>query len=236
MIDFHSHILPNLDDGSSGNEETMKMLHMSMAQRVEYIVATPHFYAQENTPEQFLIRRKKAWEALRPSLKSDMPKILLGAEVLYYEGLSISKDLSKLYLEGTHFLLLEMPFMAWNERIISNVIDINCRENCSVVLAHIERYLPFQQEKVWEELYENRILMQSNASFFINRKTRKKALQMFQSGQIHFLGSDCHNTTDRKPNLGTAKDVICLSLGKKVYREYENNVVHLIGYCEDRSD
>lgn len=48
MIDFHSHILPGMDDGSKSTQESLEMLDMLRAQGVDTVAATPHFYAREN--------------------------------------------------------------------------------------------------------------------------------------------------------------------------------------------
>ena len=56
MIDFHSHILPAMDDGSKNIEESLQMLRMLQEQGVERVIATPHFYADENPPDVFLRR------------------------------------------------------------------------------------------------------------------------------------------------------------------------------------
>ena len=53
MIDFHSHILPGMDDGSKSTQESLEMLDMLRAQGVDTVAATPHFYARENPPEVF---------------------------------------------------------------------------------------------------------------------------------------------------------------------------------------
>ena len=68
MIDFHSHILPAMDDGSKNIEESLQMLRMLQEQGVERVIATPHFYADENPPDVFLRRRADAWEHLRAHL------------------------------------------------------------------------------------------------------------------------------------------------------------------------
>ena len=57
MIDFHSHILPAMDDGSRNIEESLQMLRMLQEQGVERVIATPHFYADENPPVLKLFRR-----------------------------------------------------------------------------------------------------------------------------------------------------------------------------------
>ena len=52
MIDFHTHILPLMDDGSKSIEESIKMLKMLSAQGVKRIVATPHFYANDESVDK----------------------------------------------------------------------------------------------------------------------------------------------------------------------------------------
>lgn len=65
MTDMHCHILPGMDDGSRSAAESLSMLEASAAQGVDRIVATPHFYAGENSPEVFLSRREHAYERLK---------------------------------------------------------------------------------------------------------------------------------------------------------------------------
>lgn len=98
MIDFHSHVLPCMDDGSKSTEESIQMLSMLREQGVETVAATPHFYANQNTPEVFLRRRAAAWEHLRPHLTSALPHVLLGAEVHYFQGISRVNELQLLCL------------------------------------------------------------------------------------------------------------------------------------------
>ena len=64
MIDFHSHFLPQIDDGSDSIETSLAMLRESWEQGVDLIFATPHFYADEVDPEYFLRRRNHAYERL----------------------------------------------------------------------------------------------------------------------------------------------------------------------------
>lgn len=202
MIDFHTHILPGVDDGSKSVAESLGMLREESKQGIQKLVLTPHFYAHENSPEQFLARRNDAWEQLSPVLNARMPKIYLGAEVQYFEGICQVEELPRLCVEGSDLLLLEMPFSKWSDRIIQDVLTLNDREDIQIVLAHIDRYLSMQSKETWQILLENGVLMQVNASFFLHWKTKHKAMKMLKKGQIHLLGSDCHNMTHRPPNLG----------------------------------
>lgn len=200
MVDFHTHILPGIDDGSQSIGESVTLLRMQLRQGVRSVVATPHFYADRTTPEKFLEKRNHAWQQLKPYLWPELPEIYLGAEVRYFEGISVVGELRFLKIEGSDLLLLEMPFQRWTDRMIADVLELNGRPDLQIVLAHIERYLPDQPRPVWQHLRQNGVLMQSNVSFFADWRTRRRAVSMLERGEIHMLGSDCHNKTSRPPN------------------------------------
>ena len=61
MIDFHTHILPGMDDGSKSVEESIWLLQEEVRQGVDAVMLTPHFYAEENSPVDFLRRRYASW-------------------------------------------------------------------------------------------------------------------------------------------------------------------------------
>ena len=60
LIDFHSHILPGVDHGSSGIQETADQMRMIQVYGVDTMVATPHFYPNEHGIESFLDRTNRA--------------------------------------------------------------------------------------------------------------------------------------------------------------------------------
>ena len=60
MIDFHSHILPEMDDGSKDAKMSLAMLQMEREQGVTEVVFTPHFYAQQDTVAHFLKKREQS--------------------------------------------------------------------------------------------------------------------------------------------------------------------------------
>ena len=207
MIDIHSHILPNMDDGSRSVEESLALLRLSAAQGIACVAATPHFYAEDNSPAEFLKRRASSAAELRAHWEPGLPRLLLGAEVCCFEGMSRVSELDALRIEGTELLLLEMPFRPWTDRLIREVLTIQERSGVTVVLAHVERYLPGQAD-AWDILTDAGVLTQCNASFFLRWQTRRKAARLLNQGRIHFLGSDCHNTAIRPPRLGNALEAI----------------------------
>lgn len=200
MIDLHTHILPQIDDGSQSVPESVSLLREERRQGVDTVFLTPHFYAEENNPVSFLKKRYQAWRRLEPYLFPGLPTVRLGAEVQYFEGICAVEEIRHLRIVGTDYLLLEMPFSKWTDHMIADVIELGERYELRVILAHIERYLPKQQPETWKTLRANGVLMQSNVSFFMGRKTQKQALAMLERGEIHFLGSDCHSMRNRRPN------------------------------------
>lgn len=208
MTDIHSHILPNLDDGSQSLEESLEMLRVMSVQGISRVAATPHFYPGEISPEDFLIRRAAAAARLTKAWSPEFPQIFLGAEVYYFEGIARAQAVEELRIQGTELLLLEMPFRAWTVRMVDELLELNARKGVTVLLAHMERYQRFQKPKVWDLLLRQGVQMQSNADFFLHWKTRRRALRMLKAGKIHLLGSDSHNMTVRPPRLGNALSVI----------------------------
>ncbi len=199
MTDFHTHILPGMDDGSRSLEESLEMIRLEMAQGISRIVLTPHFYPGEESPGRFLARRQAAWDTLSPHLEAGMPEFLLGAEVQYFEGICRVPEIRDLRIQGTELLLLEMPFGPWTSRMIQDVQELNRQPGIQVVLAHIERYLG-QNSQYLPALLSNRVLFQANVSFFSRWQTRRKAMRMLKRGQLRFAGSDCHSMKHRRPN------------------------------------
>lgn len=213
MIDWHSHILPQMDDGSQSTEESLALLRMQSEQGVEVVIATPHYYAQQESLSDFLARREQSLGILQENLPSEHPKILLGAEVRYYPGISVMENIKSLCVEGTNLLLLEMPFSEWTEYTVREVLKLSHSCGVTVILAHIERYLSFQNKEVWKRFRESGILMQVNASFFLQFSTKRKALGLLKNAEVHFLGSDCHNTVSRSPRIGEALTLIRKKFG-----------------------
>ncbi len=200
MIDFHTHILPGIDDGSKGVQQSLEMLRMEQKMGIDTVFLTPHFYASQNSPETFLNRREEAWEKLQEGLEEGLPQLLLGAEVQYFESIGYAENLSSLCIQGTNLLLLEMPFNGWDDRMVRTVLELNGTDGIQIVLAHIDRYLKFVKENVWNLFQQNGILMQLNASAFSGFLHRRKAVSLMQNGFVQFIGSDCHNLDSRKPN------------------------------------
>ena len=214
MIDWHSHILPKMDDGSRDLEESKGLLEQLAEQGVTTVVATPHFIADNESVARFIERRNAAYDKLKKSLDVGNIEILQGAEVEYYSGISRLSELHSLCIEKTRLLLLEMPIAPWTEYTVKELVEIATAKNIVLILAHIERALKLQTSKTMQRLMGAGVLMQANASFFTDPRTKRKALKLLKKGEIQLIGSDCHSLKQRPPEIGKAYDIINRKFGE----------------------
>lgn len=219
IVDFHSHILPGIDDGSKSLEQSIAMLKKEAEQGITHVVATPHFYPRHDSPERFLKRRYEAEMRLREAMEKHpgLPELTVGAEVYFFPGISESDGVSQLTIGGKGSILIEMPMDPWTDRMYRELEDLALRRGLTPVVAHVDRYIsPLRTHGIPKRLEQLPVLVQANAEFFLNRFTAPMALRMLKHGQIHLLGSDCHNLTSRAPNLGAAAKVIGTRLGPNI--------------------
>ena len=225
MIDFHTHVLPGVDDGSKSVEESIEILNVLESQGVAHVFATPHFIPATDSLSDFLTRRDAAYDALSSVYRGGV-KIHTGAEISYFPGLTHSSELDRLKLGGTELLLLEMPMEPWSEYIKSEIIELACSARAIPVIAHIERYMDYQRPKVLEQMVESGALMQVNASFFVHLKTRRRAIRLLNEGLFNMIGSDVHGVTYRPSLIDKAFEII----NKRARAEA---TASLMNFCEE---
>lgn len=218
VVDFHSHVLPGIDDGSATVEESLAMLKMAAEQGIERVVATPHFYPHRDSPERFLRRRYEAEQRLREAMSGceGLPELEIGAELYFFRGMSSYDLLYELTIGGTDSVLIEMPMSKWSDSMYAELRRINANAGLLPIIAHVDRYIsPLRSHGIPERLNELPVMVQANANFFLRNSTRAMALKMLREDKIHLLGSDCHNLEERKPNLGPAAEIIRRRLGRE---------------------
>ena len=206
MVDFHTHILPGIDDGSTCEQISVKMLEMLNAQGVSKVLLTPHFYAYAYDAESFEEKRSSALRDMLAELKKNPVKIdlYLGCEVLYFEELWRVEKLKDFCIAGTDYILLELPFSAWSDSLVRNVEKI-INKGLIPIIAHFERYLRYKGnlEKIYE-MMEMGVYLQMNCSFLNKFATRRRALRFIKKGMVLALGTDCHNLDNRCPDYDRA--------------------------------
>ena len=242
MIDFHTHVLPGIDDGSRNIGMTEAMLREESAQGTGIVVATPHFYANSMSVQKFLDKRQAAFEEterLRETLpEGSLPQLMTGAEVYYFEGMGDAEMLPRLTIEGTDTILVEMPFAQWTKEVCRDIEHIIRKQRLRVVLAHVERYDEFQKDRsAWDEVFSLPLIPQINTGSFIKKKTglfrtdkkRKFAMQFLKTHPDMILGSDCHNMEGRRPNLKAGREEIAAAFGDEALERIDRTTREVLG-------
>lgn len=224
--DIHTHILPGIDDGSKDWEMTENMLKAAVIQGVETIIATPHNYPGRTPQDSDKIRRlceetQKIGQKILPSLR-----VLTGNEILYRP--EVTKELASghaLTLADSSYVLIEfLPHESF--RVVLEGMNELLENGYYPVLAHVERVKDvFDSEENISRLLRMGCCLQSNCgslmgNLFDRRSARLR--KMITKRQIHFLGSDCHNTQSRPP----VYDDCIRSLKKKISQDILDQLLY----------
>ena len=205
MIDLHSHILPNIDDGSRSIEETFNLIKEAKNVGFDAIISTSHYmenYYETDTPE------REVWvNAIYENLqaKNIDIKLYLGNEIY------LSENIIKLLEEGkastindTSYVLFEMPLNAEPLNLYDIVYQmLQCK--LVPILAHPERYSFVQKEpELIYDLIQKGVLMQANYGSIIGQYGEKAKMivrKFLENRMIHFLGSDVHRQNTIYPRI-----------------------------------
>ena len=222
MIDIHSHIIFDVDDGPKTLEDSRRLLEESYRQGVRTIISTSHRRkGMFETPEEKIAANFKQVQDLAKQVADDLT-VLYGAEIYY-----TSDILKKLEegtfpsLGGTKYVLIEFSMNTPYKDIHSALGNV-IRLGMTPVVAHIERYhcLENDEDKV-SELINMGCYMQVNSSnvlkpklFGDRYKFMKKRVQFFlERDLVHFVASDMHNLDDRPPYMQKAYQIVAKKYG-----------------------
>ena len=199
MIDFHAHILPNIDDGSASMEESINLIKEAEQAGFTGIISTSHYlqnYYESDEEERRRILAELANQVKVADAEAEIPKLYLGSEIY------ISTDIVELLEEGkastingTNYVLFELPMNSkplFAKEVVYKLIENGYKP----IIAHPERYRYVKEDiEFVRELKSMGALFQSNYGSVIGmyggsaKKTLKKLLK---EDLISFLGSDVH--------------------------------------------
>ncbi len=223
MIDFHTHILPNIDDGSRSIEETFNLIKEAKNVGFEAIISTSHYieeYYETNAPE------REVWiNAIYENLQAKNIDInlYLGNEIY------LSENIIKLLEEGkastindTSYVLFEMPLNAEPMNLYDVIYEM-MQYKLVPILAHPERYSFVQKEpELIYDLIEKGVLMQANFGSILGiygEKAQMIVRKFFESNMIHFLGTDVHRQNSIYPKVPEALVEITKIIGDEKVKE-----------------
>lgn len=223
MLDLHTHIIPNVDDGATSFDDALKMLNLEIENNVDTVVLTPHYFlsSYSKTNWNLIIKNYKKLK----SLAKDLPiKLMLGAEVYYsqliYEALKQGKVPT---INKSKYLLIEFSLTGAYFNIEEVLYNIQCL-GYKPILAHPERYLYLPISSI-ENMHNSGILIQMNTSSILKdfgTEIYRRARKMLKLNCVDILASDAHSLNVRKPNLKSTLELI-----EKKYKVNIKNEINL---------
>lgn len=210
MLDIHSHILPEIDDGAKSTDEAIKILEMMSSQGITDVIATPHFYPDTDNLEDFLSRVKAAYITLSDAAAGkDLPKLYRGCELHYFSGISNSESLENFTLGNSKHLLLELSYDCIDQSLFWEILSLRDRCGITPIIAHIERYYKSRNyKKLLTFIKEEKIETQVNCTAVFSSPYRRVVKKLIKQELVTYIATDTHSVNLRPPYFDTALEFI----------------------------
>lgn len=243
MVDLHSHILPNIDDGSKNMEETLEMGKIAEEEGFSKIIATPHYIEGEfmsdtaarsspDTEKGFLFQREEFSDIIKEVNRHFTEKavdieILPGMEVYISPNLPSQLEKGEIFtLNNTSYILIEFPMHCipiYAENILYQVRLLDYRP----VIAHPERYTEVMKNPNYlKDLIEQGNYVQINSlsvTGVLGEKARETAEILLKHRMVHFIGTDAHSPRTRSPRIKKALEQMYLWVDGEYVEEIIEN-------------
>ena len=227
-FDMHCHIVPGVDDGADTLETSIQILRKEYEDGIRNIILTPHRRIRMFEPEEAVVQEH--FLALKREVAEDLPELTLYLGREYHAHLDMIQELARhpeYRMAESDYLLLEFSSQHSMAYIRDRVQEALMR-GYEVIIAHCERYGPVRNSLDFaDDLRRMGARLQVNADSVTGREgggVKRFCARLLKYQMVDFIGSDAHNTTDRRTNLGE-----CIRLVTKKYgEEYAKKI-----FCEN---
>jgi protein-tyrosine phosphatase len=209
LVDIHCHILPDIDDGPDDWDASLAMARMAVADGIATVIATPHQLGRHSANDGEQIRRLVAALNQRLAAERIPLRVLPGGDV------RIEADMVQKVVRGEvvsladrrRHVLLELPHDLFFP--LGRLIEELSAKHMIGILSHPERNRAIQREPALvPPLVAAGCLMQVTAGSLLGEfgeRSQQISEWLLERNLVHFVASDGHNTSSRKPELSAAR-------------------------------
>jgi protein-tyrosine phosphatase len=217
VVDIHSHILPEVDDGSKSWDISVAMCRMAAADGITHQVATPHAndrYHYDRVYLQSLVDHLQ-------SLVGSTLKLELGCDFhLSYENLqAVLADPARYAIGSTQYMLVELSNYSVPQQTTDCFTQLGDR-GITAIITHPERnpILRENLQRVVEWAEQGCVIQMTGSALtgFWGERVRRAALWLLEHNAVHVLATDAHDTEKRVPVLSAARDAAAEICGEDV--------------------
>ena len=224
MVDIHSHIINEIDDGSKSIEMTINMLKKAEQSGTTDIIATPHFMRGRFEVEYKDVV-KKVEELKKIVTENNIDINIYAGQEVYYSRKLIEYYNDKIIgtINNTKYMLIELPMLEFNiDEVINTIYELQIR-GIVPIIAHPERYKQFiKKPSMINSLIKEGMLFQMNTGSIVGdfgKDVKKTAAKYLEHNVYSFIGSDAHRDRGRDTDISEALNI--LELPQK--KEFINN-------------
>ena len=229
MIDLHSHLLPNLDDGPRTLEDSIQMCRISYQDGIKTIVATPHILPgiYKNDRSTILSKVHELNEAIkRLGVGIQTPNSELSLKILPGADVHFSSDILQRYEDEEivtvndrgRSLMIEFAFQGIPYQAEEVLFQLLTR-GIIPIISHPERNMEIgQRPKRYYEMVRMGCLGQVTAMSLTGEfgpGVRRIAEKLLTKRLVHMIASDAHSTDGRPPILSAAVKAAEKIVGKE---------------------
>jgi protein-tyrosine phosphatase len=230
MIDLHTHLLPDWDDGARDWVEMYKMAKVALKDGVTKIVLTPHIFRltkHGDNPELL----SAMFDLFKEKAARFEITFYRGAEVFIHPEIIENIRKLKLFIEGTDYVFVEFPA----DHVVSGVRDLFYKmmlEGLIPIISHPERNAVFAaRPELLFDLINMGALAQVTAKSILGdfgAETRDVAKVFLENNLVHVIASDAHDSEKRPPLLSEAVEKATKIVGKEKAEAMVNSIPQAI--------
>ena len=203
MIDFHNHIIPNLDDGSKSIEMSLNMLREAERQGITDVVNTVHFQHpkmdQKKTSYDFVISKISNLQSILEKEKINI-KIHAASEVFFKFNLTEILDNPITTFGNSKYMLIEFQRLSFPKGYEDEIFKLQLN-GIVPIMAHPERYRGVQKDfNIAKRWIDRGFIIQIDCASILGKfgKDAEKCAKSLLDNQLcHLVGSDAHNDKNR---------------------------------------
>jgi protein-tyrosine phosphatase len=217
VVDIHSHILPEVDDGPKSWDVSVAMCRAAAADGITHMVATPHANDRYHYDRDYL----KGLVAHLQQLVGDSPKLSLGCDFhLSYDNIQDAlANPTRYVIDGTRYLLVEFSNYGIPQQTSDSFFKLG---DCGItaIITHPERnpILRESPQRVLEWAEQGCVVQMTGSALagFWGEHTRRAALWLLEHQAVHVLATDAHDMEKRVPILSRGRDAAAQICGEDV--------------------
>ncbi len=215
MIDLHTHLLPDWDDGAADRAESDRMIALAREDGISKIALTPHVFrlTKHSTDGSGLKTRVREFVS-----QTESPEIVLypGAEVYVHPDMIAHIKDFELTVNGSNYVFIEFPATQVPSGTTGLVYQMMLA-GLIPIISHPERNAAFVRspDLLFELIHQGALAQVTGQSLTggFGPVVQKAAESFLRHGLVHLIASDAHNADTRPPLLSAAVEAAAKVLG-----------------------